>query len=65
MEDFSGVGLVDLLASLALFDDDPARVNRIEDELDRVTADLVHKTAQEWLRTTNRTVFVVKTKDQG
>jgi predicted Zn-dependent peptidase len=65
MEDFSGVGLVDLLASLALFDDDPARVNRIEDELDRVTADLVHKTAQEWLRTTNRTVFVVKTKGQG
>ena len=65
MESFSGFGLADLLAALALFDDDPSRVNRIEDELERVTPELVHATAREFLRRTNRTVFLVKTKDQG
>ena len=37
------LGLVDLLASYALFDDDPGAVNRIEDCFARVTAaDLQH-----------------------
>jgi predicted Zn-dependent peptidase len=65
METFGGFGLADLLASLALFDDDPASVNRIEDDLERVTPELVQETAREWLRPTNRTVLVVKTKEQG
>ncbi|WP_242345289.1 M16 family metallopeptidase [Anaeromyxobacter terrae] len=65
MEQFAGFGLVDLLAAQALFDDDPARVNRIEGELEAVTPALVLETAREWLRPTNRTVFLVKTKDQG
>jgi predicted Zn-dependent peptidase len=65
MEQFSGFGLADLLAALALFDGDPSRVNRIEDELERVTPELLLATAREYLRPTNRTVFLVKTKDQG
>jgi predicted Zn-dependent peptidase len=53
-------GLVDLLASFALFDDDPARINRIEAELRKVTPDDVMRTAREYLRPTNRTVLVVE-----
>jgi predicted Zn-dependent peptidase len=52
-------GLVDLLASFALFDDDPSRINRIDEELRKVTPELVMKTAQEYLRPTNRTVLTV------
>jgi len=51
------VGLVDLLASFALFDDDPARVNRLVGEFDVVTPELIRKTAQEYLRPGNRTVL--------
>jgi predicted Zn-dependent peptidase len=42
-------GLVDLLASFALFDDDPARINRIEAELRRVTPELIRSTARRYL----------------
>ena len=48
-------GLVDLLASFALFDDDPGRVNRIETELRQVTPELIRRTAREYLRPSNRT----------
>ncbi|WP_242339904.1 MULTISPECIES: pitrilysin family protein [Anaeromyxobacter] len=64
MEQFAGFGLVDLLAAQALFHDDPARVNRIEEDLEAVTPALVLQTAREWLRPTNRTVFLVKPKEQ-
>ena len=60
LEGFLGFGAADLLASYALFDDDPARINRIEGELMRVTPELIQKTAREYLRNTNRTVLVVK-----
>ena len=50
-------GVVDLLASFALFDDDPSRINRIEDGFDQVTPELVLATAQTWLRRENRTVL--------
>ncbi|HUO96016.1 MAG TPA: pitrilysin family protein [Steroidobacteraceae bacterium] len=50
-------GLVDLLASFALFDDDPSRVNRIESELRKVTPELIRQTAREYLKVTNRTRF--------
>jgi len=53
-------GLVDLLAVFALFDDDPGRINRLEKEFDAVTPELLLKTAQEYLRPTNRTVFVLQ-----
>ncbi|MFL6549070.1 MAG: M16 family metallopeptidase [Povalibacter sp.] len=54
------VGLVDLLACFALFDDDPARINHIEEEFAKVTPDLVLKTAQEYLRRENRTVLKIE-----
>ncbi|WP_421785782.1 M16 family metallopeptidase [Hyphobacterium sp.] len=52
-------GLVDLLAVFALFDDDPSRINRIEEGFDQVTPELVLATAQEYLRPTNRSVLRV------
>lgn len=65
MESFGGFGLADLLATHALFDGDASRVNRIEEELEDVTAEEVQRVAREWLRRTNRTVLVLRTKDQG
>lgn len=53
----SRFGLVNLLASFALFDDDPGRINRLEQEIDAVSPALIRKTAQEYLRPTNRTVI--------
>jgi predicted Zn-dependent peptidase len=50
---------VDLLASFALFDDNPARVNTLVSEFDKVTSALIQKTAQEYLRPGNRTVIVL------
>ena len=50
-------GLADLLASYALFDDDPGGVNRIEAGLRAVTPELIMRTAREYLRPTNRTVL--------
>jgi zinc protease len=55
-----GFGLVDILASFALFDDNPGRVNAIAGELEKVTPELLQKTAAEYLRPTNRTVLVVE-----
>jgi predicted Zn-dependent peptidase len=57
MGQFGGFGLMDLLASFALFDDDPAKVNDLVAQFDKVTPELVQKTAQEYLRPTNRTVI--------
>ncbi|MEO5936259.1 MAG: pitrilysin family protein, partial [Terriglobales bacterium] len=59
----SGFGRADLLASLALFDDNPARVNNIENELRKITPAMVQKAAQEYLRPTNRTVLTIKPKE--
>ena len=63
-----GFGRADLLASFALFDDDPGRINRVEDEFARVTPELILKTAREYLRPTNRTILAVEpapAKDAG
>jgi zinc protease len=62
MEGLFGFGRADLLASFALFDDDPGKINKLEEEFRRVTPDLLLKTAQEYLRPTNRTVMVVEPK---
>jgi zinc protease len=56
----NGFGRADLLASFALFDDDPARINRLEAEFRKVTPELVQKTAREYLRASNRTVLVIE-----
>jgi len=59
-----GFGLVDLLASFALFDDNPARVNSLVSEFGKVTPAMVQKTAEEYLRPGNRTVIVVNPQTQ-
>ena len=58
----NGIGLADLLCSFALFDDNPARVNTLETEFRKVTPALIQKTAQEYLRSSNRTVLVLEPK---
>jgi zinc protease len=60
-----GFGLMDILASFALFDDNPARVNTLVSQLEKVTPELLQKTAQEYLRPTNRTVLVIEPKTQA
>lgn len=57
-------GLVDLLASFAMFDDDPSRINRITEGFEQVTPELIRATAQEYLRPTNRTVLEVRLADE-
>ena len=57
-----GFGLMDVLASFALFDDDPGRVNTLSEQLGKVTPELLQKTAAEYLRPENRTVLVVEPK---
>lgn len=57
-----GFGLADMLASFALFDDNPARINSLVAEFDKVTPALIQKTAQEYLRPENRTILVLETK---
>ena len=60
IEQFAGFGRANLLASFALFDDDPSRINRLEDEFAKVTPAGVRKAAEEYLRRENRTVYVIK-----
>jgi zinc protease len=48
-------GLVELLASFALFDDDPARINRLESEFRKVTPEALGEVARRYLVAGNRT----------
>ena len=59
MSQFGGVGRADLLACFALFDDKPENINQIEANFRKVTPALIQKTAQEYLRKTNRTVVIL------
>jgi predicted Zn-dependent peptidase len=59
VEEFSGLGKLDLLASFALFDNDPSKFNALEDGFAAVTPDQIMKTAAEYLRSTNRTIYTV------
>jgi predicted Zn-dependent peptidase len=52
-------GVADLLACFALFDDDPGRINRLEQEFSAVTPELILSTAREYLRAGNRLVLEV------
>jgi zinc protease len=58
-------GRANLLASYALFDDDPGKINRLEAEFAKVTPELIQKTAREWLRPTNRTILTITPKAKG
>ena len=57
---FGGFGRADLMASYALFDDDPGRINSLEADFRKVTPQLVERTAREYLRKTNRTVLLLE-----
>jgi len=60
VSDLYGFGRADLLASLALYDDNPDRINNFEAEMMKVTPEIVQKTAQEYLRSSNRTILVLE-----
>jgi len=53
---------LNLLASFALFEDNPAKINDLENEFNKVTPELVKKTAKEYLRSTNRTILIIDPK---
>jgi len=59
---FNGFGRADLLCSFALFDDNPQRVNDIEAQFRKITPALIQKTAQEYLRPSNRTILTIEPK---
>jgi predicted Zn-dependent peptidase len=59
IEQFAGFGRANLLASFALFDNDPGRINRLEAEFAKVTPQLLQDTAREYLRPGNRTIYVI------
>jgi predicted Zn-dependent peptidase len=65
LEALFGFGRADLLASFALFDDDPGRINRLEGEFRRVTPAILLKTANEYLRPTNRTILTIEPKAEA
>ena len=52
-------GLLDLLASFALFDDDPARINHIESDFRAVQPELISEVARRYLTPAKRTIQVV------
>lgn len=54
-----GFGRADLLASLALFDDNPALINEFEKGMRAVTPELILQTAKEYLRSSNRTTLTL------
>ena len=54
-----GFGKADLLASFALFDDNPDRINSIIEQFDNVTPELIQKTAKEYLSPSNRTILTI------
>lgn len=65
LSELYGFGTADLLASFALFDDDPARINTLEEEFRKVTPEIVKRTVAEYFRKTNRTILTVVPKAQN
>lgn len=59
IEGFYGVGKLDLLATFALFDDDPSRINDIEAAFERITPEVIQETARTYLKPEKRTLFTV------
>ncbi len=55
-----GFGRADLLASLALFDDNPALINEFEARILEVTPEQMLQAAEEYLRPTNRTILTLE-----
>jgi predicted Zn-dependent peptidase len=59
-ERYPGMGRAGLLASFAMLDDRPQRVNDVDAMYAAVTADTILETAREFLRPSNRTVIVLE-----
>ncbi|MFQ5752031.1 MAG: M16 family metallopeptidase [bacterium] len=59
---FFGFGRADLLACFALFDDNPQRINSLEDHFREVTPELILQTANKYLRASNRTILTLEPK---
>ena len=59
IDEFYGFGKADLLASFALFDNQPDKINALEASFKQVTPELIMATAKEYLRNTNRTILTV------
>jgi predicted Zn-dependent peptidase len=59
ISDLYSAGTANLLASFALFDDNPEMINSVEKNFKAITPDLIKKTANEYLRKTNRTVLTI------
>ncbi len=54
-----GLGRADLLCSFALFDNDPGRINTLEDEFKTISPEHLLKTVDDYLRKENRTILRV------
>lgn len=54
-----GLGRADLLCAFALFDDNPSRINTLEESFKEISPEIVKKTIDEYLIKTNRTVLTV------
>jgi predicted Zn-dependent peptidase len=59
LEENSGLGKLNLLASFALFDNDPNKINALDDGFASITAQQIQKTAKEFLRRENRTIYTI------
>jgi predicted Zn-dependent peptidase len=57
-----GIGKVNLLASFALFDDDPSKINKLETSFKKVTPQLIRQVAQKYLAPNNRTILIIEPK---
>jgi zinc protease len=57
---FFGLGRADLLCSFALFDNDPARINALEDEFKKITPADINAAIKDYLRSSNRTILTLK-----
>ncbi|MGB5131867.1 MAG: pitrilysin family protein [Steroidobacteraceae bacterium] len=53
-------GLVDLLASFALFDDDPTLINRIESEFRAIKPEMISDVARRYLQDSQKSVLIVE-----
>ncbi|MCO5235830.1 MAG: insulinase family protein [Chitinophagaceae bacterium] len=62
LDEYFGIGKVDLLASFALFDNNPGKINTLEAAFKKVTPELIKKTVKEYLRPTNRTILIIEPK---
>ena len=59
VDENAGLGRLNLLASFALFDNDPTKINQLDDGFAAITAAQIEKTAHAFLKRENRTVYTI------